>query len=456
MAIKEREYGAEQPSMLGKLKLRLPGVHYKIEMPDILQGMILCVVPLSITAVMTQVLGIPFEVAVAFVVINNFLYLLHTSFGDPAVSGWITAGLPLYIAYLMGFPEGEPRILALIALQVTLAVVFFGMGVFKGADSLVKRMPNSIKAGILIGAGFSSVSTQFAAEGRVWTMPITILTGALLAFFMLFSETAKPLRDRYSLFRFVAQYGIAIPFLLAYAFGLVIGEVPLPSFQWGIIDFPLREIVSNYTVLGLGLPPLQYFIDAIPLAIAAYIIAFGDILVIDSLFKSADQARPDEKLTFSPQRNSIICGVRNLIQGLFSPIIGMAGPSWTAGQVLVISRYINTGRKGMDSYWGGATSIFWGMSFAMMFLPIVSLLKPGLNVGMAITLLIQGYLCGYLAIEILAKGNNLQRGVAVIVGSVLAIKGAAWGLGIGLILFLFLEKNWALRSAATPDKKINN
>ena len=92
----------------------------------------------------------------------------------------------------------------------------------------------------------------------------------------------------------------------------------------------------------------------------------------------------------------------------------------------------------------------------MMFLPIVSLLKPGLNVGMAITLLIQGYLCGYLAIEILAKGNNLQRGVAVIVGSVLAIKGAAWGLGIGLVLFLFLEKNWALRSAAIPDKKINN
>src|SRR5690606_40610054 len=72
----------------------------------------------------------------------------------------------LYIAYLMGFPEGEPRILALIALQVTLAVVFFGMGVFKGADSLVKRMPNSIKAGILIGAGFSSVSTQFAARSE--------------------------------------------------------------------------------------------------------------------------------------------------------------------------------------------------------------------------------------------------------------------------------------------------
>ncbi|MBP6116730.1 MAG: hypothetical protein KA498_08825, partial [Neisseriaceae bacterium] len=74
MSIKKRADGAEQPYSLGILKLRLPFVHYKLEIPDILQGMILCVVPLSITALMTQILGIPFEIAVAFVVLNNFLY----------------------------------------------------------------------------------------------------------------------------------------------------------------------------------------------------------------------------------------------------------------------------------------------------------------------------------------------------------------------------------------------
>jgi len=154
MSIKKRAYGGEQPSMLGALKLRLPFVHYKLEVPDILQGAILCVVPLGITAVMTQVLGIPFEIAVAFVVINNFLFLLHTHFGNPAVAGWITAGIPLYIAFLSGYPEGDARILAMIALQLTVAAIFFGMGIFKGADTLVKRMPMSIKAGILIGAVF--------------------------------------------------------------------------------------------------------------------------------------------------------------------------------------------------------------------------------------------------------------------------------------------------------------
>ena len=442
MSLKKRPTGGEQPSALGALNLRVPFVHYKVEIPDILQGAILCVVPLSITALMTSVLGIPFEIAVAFVLLNNMLYLVHTHFGDPTVAGWITAGIPLYIAFLMGYPEGEARILALIALQLTVAVIFLGLGVFKGADALVRKMPMSLKAGILIGAGISAVMGEFAADGRVWTMPVTILTGAVLGFFMLFSETAGPLRARYGFFRFVAQYGIAVPFLIAYVFGLLIGEVEMPVIEWGFTSIPLGTIIQEYSVIGLGISPLQYLIDAIPLALAAYIIAFGDILVMDSLFKNADSARKDEKLVFSPRRNSIIVGIRNTLHGLFAPFISLSGPAWTGGQALVINRYMNNPRSVMDSYWGGATSIYWGMTIAIVLVPVVTLFKPGLNIGMALTLLIQGYLCGYLAIEMLDRQTNLERGVAVIVGSVLAVKGAAWGLGIGLVLWLFLEKNW--------------
>lgn len=448
----KRADGAEQPSMLGNLKLRLPFIHYKLEIPDILQGAILCVVPLGITALMTQTLGIPFEIAVAFVIINNFLYLLHTHFGDPAVAGWITAGIPLYVAFLAGYPEGDARLLAMIALQLTVAGVFFAMGIFKGADALVKRMPISLKAGILIGAGFSAITNEFSTSGRIWSMPITILLGAALAFFMLFSKSSAPLRARYSFFRYVAQYGIAVPFIIAYLFGLLIGEVTMPTLEWGLVGIPVGEILQNYSVIGLGMPPLQYFIEALPLALAAYIIAFGDILVIDSLFKSADAVRTDEKLTFSPKRNSIIVGIRNLFHGLFAPFLSLSGPSWTGGQALVINRYMNNPRSAMDSYWGGATSLFWGMSIALILAPVVSLLKPGLNIGMALTLLIQGYLCGYLAVEMLDKNTNLERGVAVIVGAVLATKGAAWGLGVGLVLWAVLEKDW-LPAATSPAPK---
>ncbi len=114
----------ELPYTGGPLKLRIPFVHYRIEYQDFIQGMILSCVPLGITAAMVKVLGIPIEVAVLMVVINNFLYLLHTSFGDPSVSGWITAGIPLYISYLMGYEAGPERIQALIALQVLVGCIF--------------------------------------------------------------------------------------------------------------------------------------------------------------------------------------------------------------------------------------------------------------------------------------------------------------------------------------------
>lgn len=454
MSLQKRPTGGEQPSMLGNLKLRLPFIHYKLEIPDILQGAILCVVPLSITTLMTSVLGIPFEIAVAFVLLNNILYLVHSHFGDPSVAGWITAGIPLFIAFLSGYPEGDARILALIALQITVAAIFFGLGIFKGANALVRKMPASLKAGILIGAGISAVMGEFGADGRVWTMPITILTGAALGFFMLFSETAGPLRARYSFFRFVAQYGIAIPFLIAYVLGMIIGEVETPVIEWGVTTIPVSTILQDYSVFGLGMPPLTYFIDAIPLALAAYIIAFGDILVLDSLFKSADSVRKDEKLIFSPRRNSIIVGLRNLFHAIFAPFISLSGPAWTGGQALVINRYMNNPRSIMDSYWGGATSIYWGMTIAVILVPVVTLFKPGLNIGMALTLMIQGYLCGYLAIEMLDRQTNLERGIAVIVGSVLAVQGAAWGLGVGLVLWCILEKNWyakAHEGAHYPD-----
>jgi len=70
MAI-EQGNGREQPYTGGILKLRIPFVHYRIEYQDFIQGAILSCVPLGITAAMTKVLGIPIEVAVLMVVLNN-------------------------------------------------------------------------------------------------------------------------------------------------------------------------------------------------------------------------------------------------------------------------------------------------------------------------------------------------------------------------------------------------
>ena len=114
---------AEQPYALGKLKLRLPFLHYGWEWPDAIQGAILCVVPMGIIAGMTSTLGIPFEVAITMVIINNFMYLIHTTFGDPAVVGWIT---PVFPCISLSSPAlwKARKDQAMIALQLTVAFIF--------------------------------------------------------------------------------------------------------------------------------------------------------------------------------------------------------------------------------------------------------------------------------------------------------------------------------------------
>ncbi|MFO7264540.1 MAG: hypothetical protein A6D91_06950 [Bacillaceae bacterium G1] len=56
----------------------------------------------------------------------------------------------------------------------------------------------------------------------------------------------------------------------------------------------------------------------------------------------------------------------------------------------------------------------------------------------------------YLAIEMLREEGTLQMGIAAITGAVLASKGAAWGLGVGIILWLLLERDW-FKPTKTPN-----
>ncbi|MEB0141434.1 hypothetical protein QN363_20685, partial [Undibacterium sp. CCC2.1] len=70
------EPGLESPYIpLGPFKVRLPFIHYNFEMPDYLQGLLMCAVDLAAIPLMTELLGMPFEVALAVVMLNGLLYL---------------------------------------------------------------------------------------------------------------------------------------------------------------------------------------------------------------------------------------------------------------------------------------------------------------------------------------------------------------------------------------------
>ena len=435
-------YQIEQPSLFGPLKVRIPFIHMKLEISEFVQGALLCVLPMSGAAIWADIFNVPFQAAVLMLCINNFFFLLHPLFGCPAVAGWITAGLPLYMMYYKSFPEDQ-RIQALIALQLMVGLIFFLLHSTKLADAIMKRVPVFLKCGILLGAGMSAIISQVSPSGRFWTMPLAMSVALVFAFFMMFSTTTEKLKQKYGTYRFIAQFGIAIPFAIALIVGtLITKEIPKPEIQWYFIPSSLKEIMSMTSIFAVGVPSAAIFIKAIPTAIAAYIIAYGDIFVIDSLVKVADVARQDEKITFSVTRVGIICAIRNFIEGIFFPHIAMCGPMVGGPQAMVINRYTKGTRKDMDSYWGGSWSITFGMSLALLIGPLVSLLQKGAPLGMTLNLVIQGFLCGYVAINLLKNQTDGQKGMAVVVGAFIVALGASWGLAAGLALWIVVDRDW--------------
>ncbi|HSL60272.1 MAG TPA: hypothetical protein VK885_00710 [Desulfotignum sp.] len=436
----------------GPLKLRLPFVHYRIEYQDFIQGAILCCVPLGITAVMVNLLGIPIEVAVLMVVINNFFYLAHTSFGCPSIAGWITAGVPLYIAYLSGFDPGPERLQALIALQILVGGIFLFLGVTGITKHIIKNFPVSMRAGILLGAGFASLMRVFDPQQPFFSdIPIAFTVAALGSFFILFSAKAIRFRAKYHLFAWIAGFGIAPGFVIGYVAGLLTGEIRLPEgvFDRLFIAMPLNEMITSFSALGIGMPSLNLWISGISLAIVAYILAFGDILVLEAMLKDCNESRKDQFIRFEVPRNHIITAFRNIFQGICVPFLPLCGPQWTGGQALVVNRFKHATPEQQPSYWGGAASLFWGMSLAMIFHPFVQIILPGKLIGFGLTLLIQGYLCIYLAFSICT--TNVQRGIAGVMGAALVSanyvklwdnafwSGPTIALMVGTVLYFLLE-----------------
>ena len=212
----KREYGAEQPGIkMGMFVFRFPFVHYRFEKSEFLQALLMCATCLGAIPVMTENLGIPFDLAWDMVIINGFLYTLHSTWGDPVVPGWITPSIPLTLAFLAGFPIGETRIQALIALQLLVALIFIIMGITGIASKLLGLVPESIKAGILMGAGFAAVIGEVGKGKRFDQTPITIGIGALIAFFLLFSSKFKRLRKKSKIWDTFSGYGMLPAIILA-------------------------------------------------------------------------------------------------------------------------------------------------------------------------------------------------------------------------------------------------
>ena len=442
MSLHKRMDGQEQPYWpAGPFKIRLPLVHYRWEWVEFVQALILFVVSLAMIPLLQKYLGLPYDIALAFVFVCGIGFMMPAFLGTPMVPGWITPAIPVVLLYLGQFTPGPEAIRALVALQILVAGIFLILGITRLSSKVVAKVPDSIKAGILLGAGVAAYMGELKLGGRIPKTPIAIGLGSLVCFYMLFSISFSKMKTENRLAKLLGKYGMVPAMIVAIVIGMLVNEYPLPDIQWGITVPAFREMWA-YLPFSVGFPDADMFMKALPTAVIAYIIAFGDVIVGTVLVKaSCKESRPDEKVDIDTDLIHIITGLRNVIHAFFAPYPGLAGPIWTAVTATVADRY-RQGRTAMDSIFSGAGT-FWIAGFMALFmLPLVSFFKPFLPIGLSLTMVVTGYLCIITAFKQIKE--PLQLGVAGTMAVVLAMHGAAWGLGVGIVLHIFLESRFRI------------
>jgi len=440
MQLKERVHGEEQPHWkAGPFKIRLPFVHYRWELPEMIQGFFMFVVGLAMIPLLEKFLGMPYEAALAFTFIAGVLYLIPVLLGVPLVPGWITPAIPIVLLYLKGFEPGPEAIKALFALQIEVAIIFFILGVTRLGDKLVEIIPNSLKAGVIMGAGMAALMGELKTGGRVDLTPISIIVGSLISGYVLFSLSFKNTLENNKFAKVIANFGLITGMIIAMLVGWAVGEYPLPDIQMGITQ-PDFALMWNYVVFSTGFPSWDVYLIALPTAIIAYVIAFGDILVGFTLIKRSDEIRPDEKIDLNIDRVHTTSAIRNLGHAFFAPWPGLAGPLWTAAHATMTERY-SMGRKAMESIYSGAGTFWFSALLALFMLPLVTLFKPVLPIALSLTLILTAYICLLVGMEQVKTAT--ERGVAGIVAVTLTMpdpKSIIYAVIIGIVLYFLVER----------------
>lgn len=378
MALYSRKNGMEQPYWkIGIFKIRLPFIHHQLELPEFLQGLVLFAMGLSVIPIMEGSLGFSYEAALASVIIFQFLMMIPSMMGVPFVAGQLTPMIPIVVVYLSNFEPGAEAIQAMVALQVLIAVIFLVMGITGWGEKLTNILPRAIRGGIILGAGVAAILGQIQEGGNLVSTPISLIIGFLLCLFIMYSVLFKKL-TKIKFFSLIANGGILTPILIAIFIGIIVQEYPTPTIEWGLV-IPAFGELWQHTPFVVGFPSLDLLLYALPTAIVAYIIGYGDIVVGDELINVSQARRKDEKIVTNIGLLHHTVFIRNFVSGLLAPHPGMAGPIFTAGMATVTARY-SEGKKAMESIYSGANSFVIGVFLPLFILPLVTFFQPYLPV----------------------------------------------------------------------------
>lgn len=435
MAIK-REDGSVQPGIRwGKFTTRIPGIHVDFSLPEIIQGGLLTTATGGVVAALTmKFFQVPFEVAWAVVLIQLFwLWVVPTViFGEPYAPGWITPALPLVMAFLGTFEAGIPAIHAMIAVTVCVSVIFLFFAITGLGNKFFGWVPVELRAAIIFGGAIAAFNAEF---GRMATMPITLPIVWAVVFLLMFSIWFTKARQKNKVLNLMGSMALLIGFLVAAVVGPLTGEL---SFDIGTgFHIPqVGEYIKAVSPFVVGWPTIDIYLKAFPLAIMIYIFIFGDLVLANTLLDQAGKVRKDEKIEADNTRSHIILFIRNMGHLLSAgPFIPLHGPIWTGVHVFLTERY-KSGRNNLDSFYSGTFNWYWPAFILIFLVPVVTFMKPLLAVALSITLILTGFACAYIAISLVK--TPAAQGYAFFVGMIIAKFGPAWGMGVGIVLYVLL------------------
>jgi len=418
----------------GPFTFRLPFYHTRLYWPEFLQGLFVAAATgLALVPVMTAYFGLSFEQAVALSLVHSALIASAIIvFGEPYAPGWITPALPLVLGFVLsGWTEPSERFQVMTALTLNFALLVFILGVTGLGRRLILWLPDTLKAGIILGAAIAALKRVFVddAERFLLQQPVATAVACAICLIFTFSLPLARLKARNRVILMIASLGLLPGFLAAGLVGPLAGEVSY-EIQWGILLPPLGEAWAKASPLAIGWPSLQMFLTSIPLALITYIILFGDIVTGNEILREAMHERADDHIEVDPDRSHLSVAIRNAVMAVAGPFFPTQGVVWAGVHVIVVQRW-RQGRAAMDSLHSGLASYYlMGVPIIFLLLPVLTGLKPLLGIALSLTLILTGFACAYIAMSI--PRNNASRGTVVVIACALAFFQPWIGLLIGI------------------------
>ena len=437
----------------GPFTFRLPFLHTRLLWPEFLQGVFVSTATgLALVPVLQAYFGMSFEQAVTCSLLYSFFIVssLHT-FGEPYAPGWNTPALPLVLAYVIaGYPDPVQRFQAMTALSLLFAGLVTVLGMSGLGTWLMRWLPPTLRAGIILGAAFAAFKKVFIddAEKFLLQQPISTTLACVVCLVLVFSVPFQALKQRHRSLMLLASLGLLPGFIVAAVVGPLVGEVHF-DVQWGWLIPPIGETVAKMSPFSIGWPSAKLFLEAIPLVLIAYVIQFGDIVTGTEVLREARPSRPDDPVDINVRRSHLALGIRNALSALIAPFFTTQGMLWTGVHVVIVQRWKEGPRSMRDLNSGLISYYLMGLPFIYFLLPLLTGLKPLLGIALSLTLILTGFACAYVAMAI--PKTNASRGTALLVGAALALFEPWIGLAIGVtacLLLVGLEREQA--PAAEP------